>query len=155
MYIEFFVNEISAHFTIYIPDSSMVEQEAVEKSYVFVYHLIMKIHRAYADRREYLKNAVTKRRKKMRNMAISYLGGKCMFCGYNRCTSALDFHHINESLKKFGLSQDGLTRSWEKTKKELDKCILVCANCHREIHAGILQPSAEMLNGKVGEFREA
>jgi len=77
-------------------------------------------------------------------MAIEHLGGKCIFCAYDRCSAALDFHHKDESTKEFGLSQDGLTRSWERTKKELDKCVLVCANCHREIHAGKLQLSTAM-----------
>lgn len=106
--------------------------------------------RTYADRREYLIQAVAKRRKKIREMAIEYLGGKCCLCGYHRCSAALDFHHQDERTKKFGLSQDGLTRSWEKTRKELEKCILVCANCHREIHAGILQLAAVMLQEKTG-----
>jgi len=114
----------------------------------------MHIKRTYADRREYLIKAVAKRRKEIRKMAIDFLGGKCQFCEYDRCSAALDFHHLDEENKKFGLSQNGMTRSWEKTKRELKKCILVCANCHREIHAGILQPSAVMLNGKLGELRE-
>ncbi|MBW7959894.1 hypothetical protein H3C65_00150 [Patescibacteria group bacterium] len=96
----------------------------------------MSYKRTYADRREYLIKAVAKRRKAIKEKAIAYLGGKCHFCGYNRSYAALDFHHIDEKSKLFGLSQDGLTRSWEKTKKELNKCILVCANCHREIHVG-------------------
>ncbi len=114
----------------------------------------MSYKRTYADRREYLIKAVAKRRKAIKEKAIEYLGGKCFFCGYDRSYAALDFHHIDESSKKFGLSQDGLTRSWEKTKLELDKCILVCANCHREIHVGLLQPSVEMLKRKSGEFRK-
>jgi len=89
--------------------------------------------RKYADRREYLIKAVVKRRKKMREMAVSFGGGKCSICGYDKCISALEFHH--EGVKDFGLSQDGITRSWEKTRKEIEKCILVCANCHREIHS--------------------
>ena len=101
--------------------------------------------RTYADRREYLIKAVSKRRKKIREMSIDYLGGKCCICGYNRCSAALDFHHRNEDEKEFGLSQNGMTRSWERTKKEIDKCVLVCANCHREIHAGILQLPMETL----------
>jgi hypothetical protein len=104
--------------------------------------------RTYADRREYIIQAVAKRRRKIRQMAIEYLGGKCINCGYSRCSAALDFHHLNEEGKHFGLSQDGMTRSWEKTKQELQKCIIVCANCHREIHAGILQPSTVMLKRK-------
>lgn len=106
--------------------------------------------RTYADRREYLIKAVAKRRKKIREMAITYLGGKCCLCGYDRCSAALDFHHIDEGTKKFGLSQSGMTRSWDKTKRELKKCILVCANCHREVHAGILQPSEVIRSGNTG-----
>jgi predicted HNH restriction endonuclease len=101
--------------------------------------------RTYRDRAEYLKNAVAKRRKKMKAMAIEYKGGKCCVCGYDKCNSALDFHHLDEESKKFGLSVRGLTRSWEKTRTEIEKCILVCANCHREIHEGITQPPVETL----------
>lgn len=108
----------------------------------------------YADRREYLIKAVSKRRKRLKEMSIKYKGGKCINCGYNRCNAALDFHHIDATQKNFGVSLDGLTRSWEKIKEELDKCILVCANCHREIHSGILQPSEVIQRGKWGELRE-
>jgi 5-methylcytosine-specific restriction endonuclease McrA len=101
--------------------------------------------RKYADRAEYLKMAVKKRRKNLRLKAIEYKGSKCIFCGYKKCIEALDFHHIDEKTKKFGLSEKGMTRSWEKTKEELDKCILICANCHRELHSGILQLPEEIL----------
>lgn len=100
--------------------------------------------RTYADRREYLIKAVAKRRKKLRDLAVFQKGGKCFFCGYNRCQAALDFHHIDESKKDFGISKDGITRSWKRILNEIDKCVLVCANCHREIHAGILQLPIEM-----------
>lgn len=100
--------------------------------------------RTYADRREYLILAVARRRKRLREKAILDRGGKCITCGYDRCQAALDFHHIDPTQKEFGISKDGITRSWEKIQKELDKCVLVCSNCHREIHAGILQPSTVM-----------
>ena len=74
-------------------------------------------------------------------MAIEYKGGKCLICGYNRCNEALEFHHIDSHKKDFGISKDGYTRSWEKVKLELDKCICVCANCHREIHSGLIDLS--------------
>lgn len=93
--------------------------------------------RTYADRSEYLKQAVSERRRKLKQMAIEYGGGQCQICGYKKCVRALSFHHKDPNEKDFGLSARGLTRSWEKTKVELDKCILVCANCHAEIHAGI------------------
>ena len=101
--------------------------------------------RTYQQRAEYLKKAVTARRKKLKKMAIEYKGGKCIFCGYDKCNDALDFHHLDLKEKEFGLSVRGLTRSWEKIKEELDKCILVCANCHRELHAENSQLSKETL----------
>lgn len=100
--------------------------------------------RTYADRAEYMRKAVAKRRKKLREMARNYKGGKCMLCGYNRYQGALDFHHKNAKDKEFGISVRGLTRSWEKIKAEIDKCVLVCANCHREIHAGVSQLPREI-----------
>ena len=101
--------------------------------------------RTYADRATYLKMAVQKRRKFLRKKAIDYKGGKCIFCGYNKYEGALDFHHINETLKEFGLSEKGITRSWDKIQKELEKCVLICANCHRELHGNKLQLPAVML----------
>ncbi len=66
--------------------------------------------------------------------AVNYKGGKCERCGYNKCIDALEFHHIDplEKDKNFGNIK---IRKWEDQKKELDKCICVCANCHREIHS--------------------
>ena len=93
--------------------------------------------RTYAERRAYLKQAVAKRRKALRKKAVEYAGGRCELCGYDRCVEALDFHHRDPSTKSFGISQKGITRSWEKIQKEIDKCALICANCHREVHAGI------------------
>lgn len=68
-------------------------------------------------------------------MAVEYKGGQCEACGYNRCIEALEFHHTNFSQKDFSISNKGYTRSWAKVKEELDKCKLLCANCHREIHS--------------------
>jgi len=83
-----------------------------------------------------LSEAVVKRRKKLKQMAVDYLGSCCQLCGYNKTLSALDFHHKDPSQKDFGISANGTTRSFEKLKTELNKCLLVCANCHREIHSG-------------------
>lgn len=77
---------------------------------------------------------VQKRRDKIKIMAVEYKGGKCEKCEYNKCIAALDFHHIDPQQKDFNLARHGYTRSWDKVKKELDKCILVCRRCHREIH---------------------
>lgn len=93
--------------------------------------------RKYADRREYLIRAVSKIRKRLKVMAIAYKGGKCILCGYCACEQSLVFHHVDKEMKNFNLSFRGFTRSWESIKKELDKCEILCANCHGEIHAGI------------------
>ena len=91
--------------------------------------------RLYSDRRQYLIQAVHARRKKVRRMAVEYKGGKCEICGYDLCIEALEFHHKDTSSKDFGISQKGYTRSWKKVVEELNKCMMVCANCHRELHA--------------------
>lgn len=80
-----------------------------------------------------LSEAVQKRRDILKMRAVEYKGGKCEKCGYDKCISALEFHHLDPSEKEFTITQ-GYIKSWEKTKIELDKCILVCSNCHREIH---------------------
>ena len=97
---------------------------------------VYKDRRPYSTRREYLIRAVQNRRRKIRQMALAYKGEVCQKCGYNRCLEALEFHHFQKTGKDFGISARGYTRSWSKIKQELDKCILLCANCHREIHSG-------------------
>ena len=78
--------------------------------------------------------AVQRKRYNLKHELILYKGGKCEICGYNKCDAALEFHHKNPDEKEFGIAYKGYTRSLEECKKEVDKCILVCANCHREIH---------------------
>ena len=77
---------------------------------------------------------VTKRRKEVKRKLVEALGGKCYICGYNEYVGALAFHHMDESTKEFGISEKGNTRSYERQLKELEKCKLVCLNCHAEIH---------------------
>jgi len=63
---------------------------------------------------------------------VNYLGGMCSICKYNKCLAALDFHHKNPKEKKFMITSG--TYSWKTIKKELNKCILICSNCHKELH---------------------
>lgn len=65
--------------------------------------------------------------------AIEYKGGKCSNCGYNKCYGALDFHHRNPDEKEFSWRLMR-RKKWEDIVTELDKCDLLCANCHREEH---------------------
>ena len=71
---------------------------------------------------------------KLKQKAIAYKGGKCQICGYDKCTDALDFHHRNPEEKEFLISCK-FNMSWDNIKRELDKCDMICANCHREIHS--------------------
>lgn len=79
-------------------------------------------------------DAVARRRRKLKQLAVDHLGGECSSCGYRKCIEALEFHHTDPSNKDFGISNSGATRSFEKIKLELAGCILLCANCHREEH---------------------
>jgi len=80
---------------------------------------------------------VLSRQREFKNKCLEYKGFKCSKCGYDKCSAALDFHHIDPSKKEFIPSKYRHT-SWSKNeniiKKELDKCIILCANCHREEH---------------------
>ena len=93
--------------------------------------------RTYADRRQYIIQAVSKRRRVVKALAIEYKGGKCQVCGYEKYQGALELHHLNPTEKEFSIGEQGYSRSWERIKKELDKCVLLCANCHREVSAGM------------------
>jgi len=70
---------------------------------------------------------------KYKQEAINYKGGKCKKCGYDRCIGALEFHHRNPQEKDPSWKYMR-NRKFENIKKELDKCDLLCANCHRELH---------------------
>lgn len=80
-------------------------------------------------------NLATERHRKLKRKAVAYKGGECELCGYKKCLGALDFHHLNPEEKDLKWRT---MRSWtfEKVKQELDKCMLVCKNCHAEIHYG-------------------
>lgn len=74
-------------------------------------------------------------RRLFKQWCVDYKGGKCTICSYNKSLAALEFHHLNPNEKEFLLTRKGLI-SRKKAIIELDKCILVCSNCHRELHYG-------------------
>lgn len=79
--------------------------------------------------------AISQLRRAMKQQAIKLKGGKCSRCGYNKCLNALTFHHSDPTQKEFGLAQGGNTHSWESYWNEVQKCELLCANCHAEEHS--------------------
>ena len=76
---------------------------------------------------------VKSQRQKIKEKAVAYKGGKCVKCGYDKCLRSLDFHHTDPSQKDFGIGTFTVMR-WERVRQELDKCILICSNCHGELH---------------------
>jgi len=80
---------------------------------------------------------VSDSRRNKKTALIEYKGGKCVVCNYNKCQQALQFHHKDPNEKEFAV---GNSRNLNigKLKAEVDKCLLVCANCHAEIHAGLI-----------------
>lgn len=79
---------------------------------------------------------VSEQRKKNKKILVEYKGGKCQICDYNKCIEALSFHHLNSNEKDFTISNK-MSYSIKRLKLETDKCILVCHNCHTEIHNNI------------------
>jgi len=90
-----------------------------------------------------------RRRRKINLILVA--GGKCCLCGYNKNNAALEFHHIHPEEKSYGIATNGTCRDLETDLAEIKKCVLVCANCHREIHAGIYSEE-ELL--KVQQYDE-
>jgi transposase len=81
--------------------------------------------------------AVTQRRRRVKQILVDDAGGACRICGYRRCIGALEFHHVDPTNKRFSLSHRGVARSLEKARAEARKCVLLCANCHVEVESGI------------------
>lgn len=76
----------------------------------------------------------TNRRKEIKQKAVKYLGEVCIDCGLKSHNySIYDFHHIDPNTKDVQIGSSG--KSFASLKKELDKCILLCANCHRIRHS--------------------
>lgn len=80
---------------------------------------------------------VARRRRDVKAIVVREAGGSCLLCGYNRCVAALHFHHVNPKDKRFHVALRGAARSLERVRKEVQKCVLLCANCHAEVEAGM------------------
>jgi len=81
-------------------------------------------------------NKIAQFRRNLKLKSVAYKWWNCIKCGYNKCVDALDFHHLDPLQKEFRIS-DWNIRSWERIKKELDKCVLLCANCHALEHLSV------------------
>jgi hypothetical protein len=68
----------------------------------------------------------------MKARIVEACGGKCSVCGYDKCITALEFHHPTDD-KEGGISEM-LFKRFEVVLKEAKKCELLCCRCHREAH---------------------
>lgn len=91
-----------------------------------------------------------RRRRKLR--AIQHMGGRCEGCHRTMAPAVFEFHHLKAAEKAFGISETGVPHRWEKTVAELSKCVMLCANCHREVHAGYRE--LDVLHGLAEESTE-
>lgn len=76
-------------------------------------------------------DSIKKWRKEIKKQLVKAFGGKCCVCGYDKSMSSLSFHHLDPDKKDFIISS---SVSWKRTVEEVKKCVLVCLNCHSEIH---------------------
>lgn len=114
--------------------NSGMSRKAIGKKYKVALYRLEKLQKPEAISKY---NILKKRRVRIKEELVEYKGGKCEICGYNKCLSALEFHHLDPSKKDFGIASNSSYKNITVLKKEIDKCILVCSNCHREIHSGI------------------
>ena len=101
-------------------------------------------HYAMSDRgvlrnrcRRCVGEAVTRRHRKLKQLLVEEAGGSCAVCGYDRVLGNLHFHHVVPAEKAFEI-QMGSGKSLAAYREEASKCVLVCANCHGEIEAGLI-----------------
>jgi len=78
------------------------------------------------------------RQRDFKQKCVDYKGGQCVCCGYKKTNNALEFHHLNPKEKDFSISSAKFTKFDNRIIDELNKCALVCRNCHAEIHAGVI-----------------
>lgn len=99
------------------------------------FYFLKSYNRYVSSCRDCHKKIIVLKRNKRKQEWVEYKGGKCCKCGYNKCLSALEFHHINPNDKLFTFSDKKSVskKTDEELRLELDKCDLLCANCHREI----------------------
>ena len=76
-------------------------------------------------------------RVRQKQRLVGLFGSKCQVCGYDRCINSFDFHHVDPDKKDFTISSM-IHANWSVIFEEVKKCVMVCANCHREIHAGLV-----------------
>lgn len=87
--------------------------------------------------------AVTRRRRKVKETLVREAGGACSICGYSGDMRALHFHHVDPSEKRIEINAKGVALALDTLRIEAQKCVLLCANCHAEVESGRISVEAE------------
>jgi cytochrome c553 len=91
----------------------------------------------------------------VRRILIGESGGRCALCGYDRCVINMHFHHVDPATKELAMTAQ-IGRSLDAFREEAKKCVLLCANCHGEVEAGLVEsppPQARYSGGPPPPLR--
>ena len=97
---------------------------------------------------------VKKWRNRLKDLMVYAFGGQCAICGYSKCNRSLDFHHIDPSQKDINIGSFDVM-NFDTLVAEADKCVMLCANCHREVHEGVTELPKKFIRFDQSKFENA
>lgn len=118
---------------------SLVASGKTTKQIILITGYAESVIRYYREQSKHGSRRVKKatlNRRCIKRKALHYSGGRCVKCNYKKCVAALVFHHCDPSQKDFQIGS-GRTLGWDAVKAEVDKTVLLCGNCHSELHANL------------------
>lgn len=127
---------------VYNRQDFKIDPNTPKDDYKKVYARVYRLHNQERVR-EYNASRYPKELERIRNTKkqyIDYMGGECVACGLmfdGENAAVFDFHHLDPTQKEFNFA--GRNRALASCKDELDKCVVLCANCHRLLHAGKIE----------------
>src|SRR5438093_447539 len=121
----------------------------------FQAHNTRKLEKERSDKNERFRKWQKQARAVRKRKLVELLGGRCCLCGYDKdCPGAYALHHADPTTKSFGLSGRGLLHDWHEVLQESRKCVLLCATCHAEVHAGMHEQIELIWRGQVAQLVE-
>jgi len=96
-------------------------------------------------------------RERTKARLVEAMGGECVCCGYKKSIWPMEMHHLDTSKKEFGLgSSRANIVSWKRISEEASKCVMLCSNCHKEVHQGItvVPPTAKSFDQSFANYKE-
>lgn len=93
---------------------------------------------------------VVRHTRTIKETLVAEVGGACALCGYARCLSALDFHHVGTARKRPRIGENGVSPSIAGVRREASRCVLLCSNCHAEVEGGMVALPDTVVSGARG-----